>query len=166
MKLKTERLVIHDLRIEDAAPMAAYRSKDEVAKYQSYKNYTEKKAIKRINECLAKPFEYEPGSYQLGIYLKDTDQLIGDIYINISYDYEISLGYSLDSMHWSKGYMREAFGEFLGYLREVHHVRRVYCMVRFANERSINLLTKLGFEEFERSNFRKVICFIGRLSNV
>lgn len=166
MKLETERLVIHDLRITDAPAMAAYRAKEEVARYQSYNNYNEKKARKRINECLAHPFEYEPGSYQLGIYFKGQDQLIGDIYINISYDYEISLGYTLDSVHWNQGYMSEALEAFLHYLKETHYVRRVYCMVKFANKRSIRLLEKFGFEEYERSNFRKVICFIGRLSNV
>ncbi len=163
MKLETQRLYIQDLSLDDAPAMAGYRAKEEVARYQSYKNYNLAKAQKRIRECLEQPFGYRAGNYQLGIYLKDTDSLIGDIYINIAFNDEISLGYTLDSEHWRNGYMFEVLQAFLGYLKEEFGVRVVYCMVKLANVPSLKLLEKLGFEEYYRSHFRKVACYIGRL---
>lgn len=163
MRLETQRLDIHDLALEDAPAMAKYRAKEEVARYQSYKNYNLTKATKRIQECLDNPFEFKPGSYQLGIYLKGTDTLLGDIYINIAFNNEISLGYTLDSEYWRKGYMYESMRTFLRFLHEEYQVKVVYCMVKLANTASLNLLNKLGFEEYYRSHFRKVACYIGRL---
>ena len=163
MKLETQRLYIQDLTLEDAPAMAGYRAKEEVARYQSYKNYNVAKALKRINECLDHPFAFEPGSYQLGIFLKETDELIGDIYINIAINDEISLGYTLDSKYWRNGYMYEGIKAFLEYLHDEYQVKVVYCMVKLANIPSLNLLKKLGFEEYYRSHFRKVACYIGRL---
>lgn len=163
MKLETQRLYIRDLRLEDAPAMAGYRSKEEVARYQSYKNYNLAKALKRIKECLDQPFDFRPGTYQLGIYLKETDSLIGDIYINIAVNDEISLGYTLDSDYWRNGYMYECLQAFLLYLKEKFQVKVVYCMVKLANVPSRKLLEKLGFEEYYRSHFRKVACYIGRL---
>ena len=48
MILETQRLYLRQLQESDAKRMSEYRSKEEVAKYQSWKKYTIEDAAKRI----------------------------------------------------------------------------------------------------------------------
>ena len=53
------------------------------------------------------------GNYQFGLYLKENNQLIGDIFIEIDGHTTFTLGYTLDSVYWSKGYASEALKSVL-----------------------------------------------------
>lgn len=50
--LETPRLYLRCLQLTDAVRMSEYRSKKEVAHYQSWKKYSIKDATKRIQQCL------------------------------------------------------------------------------------------------------------------
>lgn len=54
------------------------------------------------------PFHGQIGNYQFGLYLKENNRLIGDIFIEIDGHTTFTLGYTLDSVYWSKGYASEA----------------------------------------------------------
>lgn len=68
--IETQRLIIRELDMSDAKRLSEYRNKREVAYYQSWWRYSYNKAVKRIEYCLAHPFDGTKGSYQLGVVLK------------------------------------------------------------------------------------------------
>jgi Acetyltransferases, including N-acetylases of ribosomal proteins len=151
--IETRRLLIRDFKIEDATTLASYRSKKEVAYYQSWNSYSLKKAQKRIAYCLKNPFKPKIGNYQLAIELKQEGKLIGDLFVEIK-DYQtFILGYTLDSDYWSKGYALEAIKAFLTYQKEENHFKKVICHVYQDNVRSLRLLKKLGFIPYRKSYF-------------
>ena len=83
MNIETERLIIKPLTLDDARRFSEYRDKEEVAMYQSWDEYPLNKAINRIEYCQKHPFHGQIGNYQFGLYLKENNRLIGDIFIEI-----------------------------------------------------------------------------------
>lgn len=163
MKIETERLLINNLTLEDAKAFSNYRNKEEVAKYQSWDSYSLKKAIKRIEYCLKNPFNGELGNYQIGIYLKDTKQLIGDLFIEVSSKTTITLGYTLDSLYWSNGYAYEALEALFNYLKANYAFKICLCHVYEENTRSINLLKKHDFIFIHKSWFYQDLLYRKKL---
>lgn len=163
MELQTLRLVIKDLSLTDVERFSEYRNKKEVAKYQSWKNYSIKKAEKRISYCLKHPFQGQIGNYQLGIFLKDNHYLIGDLFIEIDRHTTFTLGYTLDSLYWSKGYASEAIQALLEYMYKEYKFKICLAHVYEDNERSINLLKRNGFEMISKSWFYQDVLYKKRI---
>lgn len=163
MELYTLRLVIKDLSLQDVSRFSEYRNKKEVAKYQSWKNYSIKKAEKRISYCLKHPFQGQIGNYQLGIYLKENDYLIGDLFIEIDGHTTFTLGYTLDSLYWSKGYASEALQALFQYMYEEYKFKICLAHVYEDNERSIHLLKRNGFELISKSWFYQDVLYKKRI---
>ena len=148
---ETQRLLIRELKKSDAVVLSKYRSKEEVAYYQSWNHYPLIKAQKRIEYCLKHPLTNKRGNYQLAIVLKATNQLIGDLYIEVLDEKYFSLGYTLDSDYWSLGYASEALKGILDFMKDEYGFKLVLCHVYSNNTRSIRLLENNGFEKYERS---------------
>lgn len=160
MILETERLCLRRLQLDDALRMSEYRSKTEVKQYQSWNHYTIKDASKRISQCLKVDCLYKPRvNYHLGMTLK-SGFLIGDLFVDIVNDHAYVLGYTLDSAYWHKGYALEMVSAFIDYMYENYRMDKVLCYVYEDNVRSVRLLKKLGFEEFERSYFYNDVGYV------
>ena len=101
MNIETERLIIKPLTLDDARRFSEYRDKEEVAMYQSWDEYPLNKAINRIEYCQKHPFHGQIGNYQFGLYLKENNQLIGDIFIEI--DGHTSISASKKRRRWPTG---------------------------------------------------------------
>ena len=154
MILETERLYLRYFILEDAPRMSEYRNKMEVARYQSWYRYSERRAYKRIKELIAKDNFYTPGTdYHFAIVLKETDQIIGDVFSDIVNKKTFMMGYTLDSLYWSKGYASEMVSAFMDYMHNVYHFEKVMCYAYEDNVKSTRLLERLGFEKFESSKF-------------
>ncbi|WP_227874316.1 isochorismatase family protein [Tumebacillus algifaecis] len=95
--------------------------------------------------------------YFFGIFLKETDELIGDIGVH-----EIKrgpyqsafVGYSLDQAHNGKGYMTEALQLVINFSFQELNLHRLQAGVAPANPASYRVLEKVGFERqgVERKN--------------
>ncbi|MDD8049127.1 MAG: GNAT family N-acetyltransferase [Thomasclavelia sp.] len=161
--IETKRLIIRELKKEDALRFSEYRNKPEVSKYQSWNHYPVLKAKWRIRYTSEHPLKNEIGNYQLGIYLKDSDLLIGDIFVQIEKENSFSIGYTLDNDYWHQGYAFEAISVFLSYMHDVLSLNKCVAHVYQANVASIMLLKKLGFYEKTRSQQFQDIYFIKEL---
>lgn len=157
--VETKRLLIRELKASDAYRFSEYRDKQDVAFYQSWWRYPYKKAVKRIEYCLEHPFDGTRGNYQLGVVLKESNILIGDIFLETWESNSITIGYTFDSTYWRNGYASEAIIKMLEILKEQYHFSIVLAYVYDDNIRSINLLKKLGFEQFEASKIMGDIGF-------
>lgn len=166
MKLfETKRLIIQTLSQDDTVRFSEYRNKKEVAFYQSWNYYSLKKAEKRIAYCLKHPLTNKIGNYQVGIYLKDSQYLIGDLFVEIDGQTTFSLGYTLDSLYWGKGFGSEAVNGMLDYLHQTYDFKICLCRVYDDNERSIHLLQKNGFQQIGHSSFYGDVLFSKKLDS-
>lgn len=154
MILETERLYVRQLELSDASYMSEYRNKEEVARYQSWKTYSEEDAIRRIQHCQLVNVMNQPRTdYHLAIVKKDNHHMIGDIFVEIMNKKVMTLGYTLDSVYWGQGYASEVVLAFCQYMYQEYGIKKVVCYVYSDNQRSIRLLRKLGFRKFEESYF-------------
>ena len=140
MDIKSRRLIISPLKMEDAKRLFYYRSKKEVEKYQSFKNFTLQEAKQTV---LIGPPENKAGVYQLGIYLNAL--LIGDLYFNIDDCKNCFIGYTLDSTYWHQGYGIEAVRAAISHLCHQFKIHHFYAYIDPNNLSSIKLVSKLGF---------------------
>ncbi|MBS5112706.1 MAG: GNAT family N-acetyltransferase [Coprobacillus cateniformis] len=154
MILETQRLYLRQLQESDAKRMSEYRCKEEVAKYQSWKKYTIEDATKRIQHCLTiTSFNKPKSDYHLAIILKENDEMIGDLFVEVVNHKVFVLGYTLDSLYWSLGYATEIVTAFLEYMKEVYKFKKAICYVYRDNIRSKKLLKKLHFVKFDESYY-------------
>lgn len=158
-KLETKRLIIRELQLNDTLRFSQYRDKKEVAFYQSWWRYPYAKALKRVEYCIAHPFDGSRGNYQLGVVLKENDILIGDIFLEVLKADTITIGYTFDSEYWHHGYASEALQELFNVLKTRYGFKVVFAHVYDDNFRSIRLLENLGFVQYERSRIMGDIGF-------
>lgn len=158
-RFETQRLLIRELEISDAARLSEYRDKKEVAFYQSWWHYPYNKAVKRIEYCVDHPFDGTRGNYQLGVVLKEKDLLIGDYFLEVIEPNSITIGYTFDSDYWHQGYAIESIRPLLQLLKDKYKFKIVLAHVYDDNFRSIRLLENLGFEQYEKSKIMGDIGF-------
>ena len=145
MVIYGRRVVLHDFSKSDAFELYKYRSKKEVERFQSFKNYSLEEAKQAV--LLTGP-KRKPGNYQLGIYVNR--QLIGDLFIHITNDYHCYIGYTIDSLYWKQGYGFESCQlciRYLSFYLDIHHF---YAYIESLNQASIGLIRKLGFNQINQ----------------
>ncbi len=114
--LETERQVLRNVKVEDAAIMHDYRNNEICAKYQrgQVKDYDS------IVQLLNKRKEDVLGvdaPFLLAVALKDTDEMVGEIVV-MPEDGTISLGYTFSYRHHRKGYAYESLSALINLLHE------------------------------------------------
>lgn len=143
---QTERLEIRNLNLHDAQTISSYRSKEEVAKYQSWGKYSIEDSKKLIQEMLNTKPSYKGVWYQFGIELISEKKLIGDIgFLNTDNEGKSWIGFTLDSDFWKKGYAYEAITEILKFYQELG-IKSVWASIDPDNSPSKKLLEKLKFQ--------------------
>ncbi|MGE1209620.1 GNAT family N-acetyltransferase [Bacillus pumilus] len=118
--------------------------------------FTLPRQIERIQRSVKKCAQDE--GYMHGIFLNETDALIGTISLSSVERGPIEgawLGYVLDEKHGGKGYMTEAIRLIIDYAFEELHLHRIEAGVKPSNIGSIRVLEKSGFEN-EGLNRKKV----------
>ncbi|MCD7892649.1 MAG: GNAT family N-acetyltransferase [Erysipelotrichaceae bacterium] len=152
--LETTRLYLRTFENNDAYRLSDYRSKEEVAKYQSWDTFSVTDAYRRISTSKdIASFNKVKANYQLAICLKENDLLIGDIFVEVMTRKIFVLGYTLDSDYWGLGYASEIIEAFCKYMKQTYKFRKVLCYVYTDNKRSIHLLKKLGFKRISKSKY-------------
>lgn len=164
-RLSSERLVIRRMILADIESFHAYRSDPEIARYQSWSDYTRENAIEFVTKQIdATP--NVPGQWiQLSIVLGATDEHIGDLaFQSDEYDPRIvQMGVTLSSQHQHNGYALEAVNCLLHYLFNKLNKHRVYCIIDERNTASVSLFRKLGFRQ--EGHFIENVFFKGEWGN-
>ncbi|MFI5938284.1 GNAT family N-acetyltransferase [Actinoplanes sp. NPDC051494] len=146
MVIETERLVLRRFRMDDVAPLSAYRSDPDVARYQSWAApYSLDKARYSVQTMIAAD-PGMPGWFQWAVELAASKTLIGDVGVNLADNLrQAEIGYTLAPALQGKGYATEAVHAILGHLFTVQGLHRVSAECDARNTRSARLLDKLGF---------------------
>jgi len=144
--IKTERLLLKKLKLEDAQTVFLYRSNDAVSRYQKFHPKTLEDAINFITEN-TKHIDIDDSWFQLGIYLH-SGELIGDFGIHfINKQHGIcEIGYTIKPDKQRKGYGKEAALGVLNYLFEIMKKNEIIASIDPRNEPSKKMLEGMGFE--------------------
>ncbi|WP_081735141.1 GNAT family N-acetyltransferase [Paenibacillus gorillae] len=166
--LETDRLLLHQLTLDDADALYRYFSLDEVTRYYDLESFTEQSQAVALIETWNSSYELGLG-IRWGITLKDTSETIGTIGYH-SWEkehFKSEIGYELSPSHWRKGYMSEAIAAILPYGFEIMGLNRIEAMIDPANDDSRRLLEKAGLTEegllrdyyLEKSQFVDAVIF-------
>jgi RimJ/RimL family protein N-acetyltransferase len=143
--LGTARLVLRELVPADAEIISAYRSEPEVARHQSWSApYPFESAVALVREMQGRRLD-QPGWTQIGIELRASGELIGDVAFEHRSEREAAVGYTLAPAHWGHGYATEAVGAVVAHGLEVLGYDVVVAEVVPANIASSAVLDRLGF---------------------
>ncbi|GAA4340560.1 GNAT family protein [Mucilaginibacter gynuensis] len=147
-ELQTERLILRQLRITDSDAIFALRSDDEVNKYIGRKKAASvDDAIAHIQKISEVTQSNEAVFW--AITFKGEDKLIGTIlYWNIDKANHIAeIGYELLPEYQGRGIMQEALAAVIAYGFNQLKIKTIEAYTIPANERSLSLLNKFGFEK-------------------
>jgi RimJ/RimL family protein N-acetyltransferase len=159
--LTTNRLVMKALTAEDAKPLFAYRSAPEISLYQTWKPGALDEAIDFI-EKNTREFNIEGTWFQLGIYEKERETLIGDFGLHFiePYNAQVEIGFTIAKEYQRKGYGQEATRSAIDYLFREMKKHRIMASVDPGNIPSIALLERVGMRK--EGHFKKSIFIDGQ----
>ena len=147
--LETSRCIIRNLQPADLPLFGAYRSQEEVMRYQGMGVMAETEAAAFIESQKHKTFG-TPGEWvQWAIAHKESGLLLGDCALKLQgEDPRIAeIGITLSPAEQRKGYATEVMRGLLRLLFAIPHFHRVCETVDARNTASIQLLRSLGFRE-------------------
>src|SRR5215472_7927805 len=146
-ELAGERVLLRRFRPADVADFVAYRSRAEVARFQSWDAPYPREEGERFVRQLMKEHPDTPGEwFQFAVALRPAGQLIGDCAALPHADdpRQCEIGFTIAGEHQGHGYATEAVRLLLDYLFATRGKHRIiaYCDAR--NAASIALLERLA----------------------
>ncbi|MEK4425291.1 GNAT family N-acetyltransferase [Solibacillus sp. FSL K6-1523] len=147
-KLQTERLVLREIKLQDATQIYQVFSNDEVTKYYGLKTFNKLEQAEKVIEAFATSFQEKRG-IRWGIELKGKAGLIGTIGFNLwsPAHRRAEVGYEVHPDFWRFGYTSEALTKIVEYGFQEMKLTRIGAVVFLENEASNQLLLKQGFEK-------------------
>lgn len=149
----SQQIALRRLSAADAAPFRAYREDPDVAKFQGWEPMEEERALGFLSQVEAIPILQAGKWTQLGLALRENNQLIGDVGIHISQDQsEAELGITLasDAQGQSLGY--EAVELVCTWLFEQTQIKRIVAITHARNKRALALLARTPFVHTHDTN--------------
>jgi len=138
MDLDTVRCNIRPFIEEDIDAFMAYRNDMDWMKYQGFKGLTKREYTKALLDK-----HTLTDGIQLAIICKQTNTLIGDVYLKQEGD-TCWVGYTITPLKARHGYVCEAVSAVICFL-ETQGITCVKASATIGNDASILLLKKLGF---------------------
>ena len=136
--ISTSRTTVRTFLEKDLETFIEYRNNLDWMKYQAFKGLTKE----AYRSSLLLPFHIDRGG-QLAIVLKDTDELLGDLYIHKTKE-GIYLGYTIHPKYSRKGYIYEVVCAIVEYLQDSYKMK-IIAETDEGNIASRMLLLKCGF---------------------
>jgi RimJ/RimL family protein N-acetyltransferase len=146
-RLTTVRLALRRFRSADIQTFAAYRGDPEIARFQSWENFTPAHARAFI-DWIGGQHPDTPGEwFQFAIELTATGAMIGDCALHAFVDKrdEVEVGFTLAQAHQGCGYATEAVGGLLDYAFGALAKACAIAITDVRNTASIAVLERLGF---------------------
>lgn len=145
--IRTKRLVLKALSLEDAGQLFGYRSKPEIFQWQSWKPKSVEEAKQFILNA-TQGFNVRGTWFQLGIFENETMLLIGDIGLHfLENDHQMEIGFTVSTQYQRKGYGQEATKGVISFLFNDLKKHRIIASVDPKNMASMSLLERIGFRK-------------------
>lgn len=154
--LKSERLKFRQFKKKDAKAFFALKSNPLVMKYMDSPRIENVEMAKEKIREIKQDFKGQKG-INWSILDKETGEWMGYFGIwNIDKkNCRGQIGYAIAPKYWKKGYMSETFNTLLEFSFENLHLHSVEANVNPKNEKSAQILIKMGFrqEAYFRENY-------------
>lgn len=157
--LRTDRFVIRAFEPKDLRAFAQYRSHPEVAKFQSWTDYSYPDALALFEGTDYSAFGEAGNWYQLAVSERETDELVGDLAVHFMGDQQVEIGFTVSPGYQGRNIATEAVSGLLAYLFGDLGKHRVVATTDSQNVPSCRLLEKLGFRR--EAHFVQNIFFKG-----
>jgi RimJ/RimL family protein N-acetyltransferase len=146
LPIRTPRLILDRLGVDDLAALAKYRHDPDVARYQSWEQWTleDGKQLLQSQEGLAPG---TPGAwFQFAVRLEPGGELIGDCGLHVdAEDPRLGeIGFTFDRRHQGRGLASEATEAVLGFAFDGLQLHRIKAVVDCRNLPAVRLLERLG----------------------
>lgn len=158
---ETPRLQARAFSVADVDAFVAYRADPDVARYQSWSDYT----LDRGTAFVASLQGAEPGVpgewFQFALEARSDRTLVGDLAfkVNANEPREAEVGFTLAAAQHGKGYATEALRALLGYAFETFGLHRVVAVTDALNAPAAALLERVGMRQ--EAHFVENIFFKG-----
>lgn len=154
--LYTPRLILRQLRLDDADAILRIRGDFEVTRYNIGSAYHSREQAINLIEGIADGYSQHL-EIRWGITLRPTDEVIGMVGYNywVRHDHRASVGYDLARAYWGQGIMTEALGTVVTFGFEQMALNRIEADADLRNPASARVLEKVGFtrEGIQREQF-------------
>ncbi len=150
MNIETTRLKLRFFQDKDAEDVLAYLSSPTV-------NCFVHDRITTIEQALALIHKRQLQQDYIAVCLKDTDQLIGELFFMPEED-SYSVGWNFNAAYHGQGYAFESVKSFYQYLFDTVNVRRIFAYVEVDNLPSQRLCERLGMRR--EGCFKEFISFV------
>lgn len=146
-EIRTKRLKLTPIATDDAPAMFAYRSDAAVSLYQSFCPNSLLDVEDFILRLQGVAFDTPGTWYQLGIRLRDSGQLIGDVGVHFCSSEQVEIGFTVSPSYQRQGFATEAVTGVLDNLFGQLQKHRVHASVDPRNKPSSALLKRLGMRQ-------------------
>lgn len=144
--LETSRYIIRAFERTDLTVFAQYRADKNVARYQSWNNYTYQDAVKLFERMDYSTFGSLGHWYQLAIEQKSSKVLVGDLAVHFIDQEKMEVGFTISAENQREGVAFEALSALLDFLFFTLNKQKIVAFVDMKNEASYKLLEKAGFK--------------------
>ena len=151
MQLETRRLIIRDFAETDFEAVHAYGSDPEVVRYMVFPPSTPEGTREHLARCITLAHEQPRRTYDMGVVLKATGQLIGGITLGVTNpeDGEAAFSYLFNRAVWGQGYATEALAELLRFGFMELGLQRFADSCDVANIASARVMEKCGMRRVD-----------------
>lgn len=146
--LETDRLILREIREDDAEDLFENFSNDLVMKHYGSESMTLLEEAVGLIHSFKTNFIENKG-IRWGIQLRGEDRLIGTVGFHAysSKNRRAEIGYELHPDYWGKGYAQESVSRALEFGFIEMELKRIGAVVFLENRQSNELLVKLGFHK-------------------
>lgn len=143
--LETERLHLRVLTLDDAAKVMKHFADSEVTRFMDIEPC---KDLSEAEEIIQ--YHIDDAGCRWGIFEKSENQFAGTIGFHYlrkkDGEFIAEIGFDLSRTYWGKGYMTEAITEVIRFGFSQMGLTTIDATVEPENEKSLNLMSKLGFK--------------------
>jgi len=158
---ETPRLRARAFTPADVRQFAAYRADPEVARFQSWSDYTVDRGTAFI-EAMQGARPGVPGEwYQFALEDRSSGALVGDLALKVDEDEPrvAEVGFTLAREHQGRGYGTEALPGLLGFAFETFGLHRIFAVTDALNAPAAAMLERVGFRR--EAHFHENVYFKG-----
>lgn len=162
IELKTERLLLRPLTLDDADALFEYRSDSEINKYQGWIPKTVGEVHYFIQNRVSPELDMVNTWFQFVIIHTESKKVIGDVGIHFLDEEkkQVEIGCTIHSNYQRKAFATEALTETINFLFSSLNKHRITTSIDPDNHGSIRLVEGLGF--IKEAHFRKSILVNGQ----
>lgn len=153
-KIRTSRLLLRKISVEDYRDMYRYASKEEVAKYVSWTVHQSPDDTKALCQMWVEQYKSDD-KYHWAIVFNN--RVIGNIEIGKIVDKTAFVGWQIDSEFWNQGIMTEAAAAVRDYMFNEVGIDRLNAGYILENIGSGRVMQKIGMKAVSSNTYYEKI---------